>query len=91
MGRQGRRRGGPPHEGEALLIVAAQQDGTDKIGGIRTNHVPDLTGATLHGFIRQNVEPGSVVRTVIRRFNIKEPTADDVCQEVLLHLLSYLE
>lgn len=48
---------------KALVIVAAQQDGPRKIGRIRMGRIPDLTKATLHAFIGQNVEPGSVVRT----------------------------
>ena len=50
-------------EDKALVIVAAQQDGPRKIGRIRLRRIPDLTKATLHGFIAQNIEPGSVVRT----------------------------
>ena len=49
-------------EDKALLIVAAQEDGKG-IGRIRMRHVPDLTKATLHGFIAQSIEPGSVVVT----------------------------
>jgi hypothetical protein len=48
---------------KALVIVAAQQDGPRKIGRIRLRRIPDLTKATLHGFIAQNIELGSVVRT----------------------------
>lgn len=48
---------------KALVIVAAQQDGPRKIGRIRLQRIPNLTKATLHGFIAQNIEPGSVVRT----------------------------
>ena len=33
------------------------------IGRIRLRRIPDLTKATLHGFIAQAVEPGSTVRT----------------------------
>ena len=50
-------------EDKALVIVAVQQDGAGKIGRIRMRHIPDLTRATLHAFIKENVEPGSVVRT----------------------------
>jgi transposase-like protein len=50
-------------EDKALILVAAQQDGPHKIGRIRMRRIPDLTQATLHGFIRENIEPGSVVRT----------------------------
>jgi transposase-like protein len=48
---------------KALVIVAAQHDGQRKIGRIRMARIPDLTRPTLHGFIAQTVEPGSVVRT----------------------------
>ena len=50
-------------EDKALVIVAAQEDGPKKIGRIRLRRIPDLTQATLHGFIRESIEPGSVVRT----------------------------
>lgn len=45
-----------------LIVVAAQADGRG-IGRIRLRRVPDLTKASLHGFIRDVVEPGSTVRT----------------------------
>jgi len=48
---------------KALVVVAAQCDGSQKIGRIRMRRIPDLTRPTLHGFIVENVEPGSVVRT----------------------------
>lgn len=51
-------------ENKALIVVAAQDDGPrNKIGRIRMHRVPDLSRDTLHGFIRQSVEPGSVIRT----------------------------
>lgn len=50
-------------EDKALVIVAAQEDGPRKIGRIRLRRIDDLSKATLHGFIAENVEPGSVVRT----------------------------
>lgn len=61
---------GAPEEGvigrltveKSLVIVAAQQDGR-RIGRIRMARIPDLSKATLHGFIAQAIEPGSVVRT----------------------------
>lgn len=49
-------------EEKAILIVAAQKDGKG-IGRIRMRHIPDLTKTTLHGFIAESVEPGSVVIT----------------------------
>jgi hypothetical protein len=50
-------------EDKALFLVAAQQDGPRKIGRIRMRRVPDLTKTTVHGFITENIEPGSVLRT----------------------------
>jgi len=47
---------------KALILVAAEEDGPG-IGRIRLRCVPDLTRATLHGFIGAAIEPGSVVRT----------------------------
>jgi len=47
---------------KALIVIAAQADGAG-IGRIRLRRVPDLTKATLHGFIAQAVEPGGTVRT----------------------------
>jgi transposase-like protein len=49
-------------EDKAVIIVAAQEDGSG-IGRIRMRHIPDLTRASLHGFIAEAVEPGSTVRT----------------------------
>ena len=49
-------------EDKTLLIVAAQEDGRG-IGRIRMRRIPDLSRATLHGFIRESVEPSSVVVT----------------------------
>lgn len=49
-------------EAKALIIVAAQEDGKG-IGRIRLRCIPDVTKASLHGFIAQAVLPGSTVRT----------------------------
>jgi len=49
-------------EAKALLIVAAEADGTG-IGRIRMRRLPALTRAAVHGFIRAAVDPGSTVRT----------------------------
>lgn len=49
-------------EAKALIIVAAQEDGK-RIGRIRLRSIPDVTKASLHGFIAQAVVPGSTVRT----------------------------
>ena len=47
---------------KALIVVAAEQDGKG-IGRIRMARIPDFDRATLHGFIRSSVEPGSIVCT----------------------------
>ena len=49
-------------EKKALIVVAAEEDG-EGIGRVRLRHVPDLSKLSLHGFIRDGVEPGSTVRT----------------------------
>lgn len=54
-------RGGGAEE-KALMIVAAQEDGKG-IGRIRLRRIPDLTRASLHGFIAEAIEPGSTLRT----------------------------
>ena len=47
---------------KAIVIVAAQEDGAG-IGRIRMRCIPDVTKASLHGFIAESIEPGSTVRT----------------------------
>jgi transposase-like protein len=47
---------------KTLISVAAQQDGPG-IGRIRLGRIPDLSKASLHGFIAEAVAPGSVVVT----------------------------
>jgi transposase-like protein len=49
-------------EDKAIIAVAAEEDGKG-IGRIRLRHIPDVTRASLHGFIAESVEPGSTVRT----------------------------
>jgi transposase-like protein/ribosomal protein L40E len=49
-------------EDKAIIIVAAEENGTG-IGRIRLRHLPDLTKASLHGFVADAIEPGSTVRT----------------------------
>lgn len=49
-------------EDKALVVVAAQEDGRG-IGRIRMRRIPDVTRATLHGFIAESIEPGNVVIT----------------------------
>ena len=47
---------------KTLIAVAAEQDGKG-IGRIRMVRIPDFDRATLHGFIRACIEPGSTVCT----------------------------
>jgi transposase-like protein len=47
---------------KALIAVAAEEDGKG-IGRIRLRSIPDVTRASLHGFIAEVIEPGSTVRT----------------------------
>lgn len=47
---------------KALIAIAAQQDGRG-IGRIRLRRIPAATKASLHGFIAEAVEPGSIVIT----------------------------
>lgn len=49
-------------EKKALVAVAAEEDG-DGIGRIRLQHVADATALSLHSFVSESVEPGSVVHT----------------------------
>lgn len=47
---------------KAIIAVAVEEDGR-KIGRVRLQTIPDLTQASLHGFIAASVEPGSTVRS----------------------------
>jgi transposase-like protein len=47
---------------KSLVIVAAEEDG-EGIGRIRLARIPNATRSSLHGFICQVIEPGSVVHT----------------------------
>jgi len=47
---------------KALIIVAAQEDGKG-IGRIRMRRITDASAASLLPFVRQAIEPGSVVHT----------------------------
>lgn len=49
-------------ENKAVIAVAAEEDGKG-IGRIRLRSIPDVTKASLHGFIAEAIEPGSTVRT----------------------------
>lgn len=48
--------------GKALVVIAAQIDGT-RIGRIRLRRVPDASAKSLEDAIREGIEPGSAVRT----------------------------
>lgn len=49
-------------EDKAIVIVAAQEDGAG-IGRVRMRRIPDVTKASLHAFIAENIELGSTIRT----------------------------
>jgi transposase-like protein len=47
---------------KALVAVAAEENGAG-IGRIRLRCIPDASQASLHGFIAESIQPGSVVHT----------------------------
>lgn len=47
---------------KALVAIAAQEDGNG-IGRIRMRRVPDASARSLHGFVEESIESGSVVHT----------------------------
>lgn len=49
-------------EGKALVMIAAQLDGS-RIGRIRLRQVPDASAESLEYAVEQSIEPGSEVRT----------------------------
>ena len=49
-------------EEKALIIVAAEEDGKG-IGRVRMRRIPDASQTSVHTFIRDAVEPGTIVRT----------------------------
>ena len=49
-------------EKKALVIVGVQEDGKG-LGRIRLRRIPNASRASLHGFIHDSIEPGSVVHT----------------------------
>jgi transposase-like protein len=61
---------GGPEEGvpgraaqeKALVVIAAQEDGR-KIGRIRMRRIPDASSQSLHRFIEDSIEPGSIIHT----------------------------
>lgn len=49
-------------ETKALVAIACEEDGSG-IGRIRLRHIQDASAASLHGFVQDTIEPGSVVHT----------------------------
>lgn len=49
--------------GKALVMVAVEDKGDEGIGRIRMGVVPDASGESLLGFVRESIEEGSEVRT----------------------------
>jgi len=49
-------------ERKSLIVIAAQEDGPG-IGRIRMKRIPDASGESLMGFVREAIEPGSTVHT----------------------------
>jgi hypothetical protein len=49
-------------EKKALIAVAAEEDGNG-IGRIRLQHIPDASACSLHTFVLDSVDAGSVVHT----------------------------
>ncbi len=49
-------------EKKALIAVAAEEDGGG-IGRIRLQHIPDASRYSLHCFVSDHVEPGSLIHT----------------------------
>ena len=53
---------GRQKETKALVAIACEEDGRG-IGRIRLRHIPDASAASLHAFVEEAIEPGSVVHT----------------------------
>lgn len=49
-------------EKKVLIVVAAQEDGRG-IGRIRMKRIPDASSQSLHPFVEESIEPGSVIHT----------------------------
>jgi transposase-like protein/ribosomal protein L37AE/L43A len=47
---------------KTLIVVAAQEEGKG-IGRIRMKRIPDASSQSLHPFIEESIEPGSVIHT----------------------------
>lgn len=48
--------------GKTLVAIAAQEKGAG-LGRIRMQCIPDASKATLHAFVQQTIEPGSIIHT----------------------------
>ena len=63
----GQREGGRGKQGRGALtkslVVGAVEEREHKPGRLRLRQIPDSTTKTLHRFIKENVEPGSVIVT----------------------------
>jgi transposase-like protein len=49
-------------ERKSLIVIAAQEDGPG-IGRIRMKRIPDASGDSLMAFVKEAIEPGSIVHT----------------------------
>jgi len=49
-------------ESKALIVVAAEEDGRG-IGGIRMQRIPDASADSLMPFVKESIQPGSMVHT----------------------------
>jgi transposase-like protein len=58
--REGKR--GRGASGKSLVLIAAEIEGT-RTGRIRLMRIPDASGDSLGGAIRQSIEPGSIIQT----------------------------
>jgi len=47
---------------KALVVIAVELDGK-KVGRVRLRHVPDASGVSLLGFVKECVAPGATVKT----------------------------
>jgi len=50
-------------KGKSLVVIAAELNGSRKIGRIRLQPVPDASAGSLIGAIEQMIEPGSLICT----------------------------
>lgn len=49
-------------EKKTLIVVAAQEDGK-RIGRIRMKRISDVSSQSLHPFVEESIEPGSIIHT----------------------------